>query len=771
MGTTRNDILSIDTPGDFLAAMTRRSAIVARASAIVASSLLVMVIGGADPARAEADDLEARQVEAAYRFSLGKLQAETGAFSDALESLLTARELDGSDAYVHLALAELHADMADSARSRETRTRYLADASEHAAAAYERAPENTDILRTYARIHFTLGESQPTALRRAREAFESLREKDRADLQVLVSLGQIYLVDREYGAAADALREAASQRPGNRMIERMLLDALLGSGALAEAEPLLAKQLEAEPESIDRRFQLSEVYARLGDNRRAADVLASAPPALRSNPAFRRRLAISLHQAGREQEALQTIESLIAGGVDDSEILRLRVAVLSALTRYEDALEALQAWQPTEEEARLQRTFVHSRLLERLGRTDEAVDVIEKRLGSDDDASGSREVQILLGLVSVLERAGRGDEAIARLKVRLEDASGEEIALLARSLAEIHARAGAHERAAEVYADAAGRVGDDSRIIRQLDNQRLNALANAEQWARVIPLARALASEKDGEGALAAKVILANAQAETGELDAALATLDSAVEQAPDAGRQVLAQRVGLLFDHERVAEGEALIAEVADSGERQDLLFAAQLWQRQQRWLESLALIEQAEAADPQPPSVGMLFARAVAHERQGEFGRAAMAFETLLERSPDHAPTLNYLGYMWADRGEHLDRALTLIQRAVALDPDNGAYVDSLGWAHFKLGNFDSARQLLEWAARLMTSDPTIYEHLGDVYTAMRQPDRARDSYLQAIERGADDSEAIERKIESLDEAGTDSTRETDPTRETGR
>ncbi len=158
------------------------------------------------------------------------------------------------------------------------------------------------------------------------------------------------------------------------------------------------------------------------------------------------------------------------------------------------------------------------------------------------------------------------------------------------------------------------------------------------------------------------------------------------------------------------------------------------------------------------------MLFARAVAHERQGNYARASVVFESLLERSPDHAPTLNYLGYMWADRGEKLDRALAMTRRAVALDPDNGAYVDSLGWAYYKTGDLSAARRLLEWAARLLDSDPTIHEHLGDVYVALRDLDRARDSYREAIERGAEDSDQIERKLDRL------KTSDSQPSKETG-
>jgi tetratricopeptide (TPR) repeat protein len=78
----------------------------------------------------------------------------------------------------------------------------------------------------------------------------------------------------------------------------------------------------------------------------------------------------------------------------------------------------------------------------------------------------------------------------------------------------------------------------------------------------------------------------------------------------------------------------------------------------------------------------------------------------------------TLNYLGYMLADRGVKLDEALSLIKKALELDPSNGAYLDSIGWAYFRLGKFEQAEESLVKASQRMGSDPTVQDHLGDLY-----------------------------------------------------
>ena len=91
-------------------------------------------------------------------------------------------------------------------------------------------------------------------------------------------------------------------------------------------------------------------------------------------------------------------------------------------------------------------------------------------------------------------------------------------------------------------------------------------------------------------------------------------------------------------------------------------------------------------------------------------------------------------------------------MIERAVAIEPDNPAYVDSLGWAHYQLGNYDRARDSLEYAARLLPEDATILEHLGDLYVALEFPDKARELYRRAADRNDENVEGVRRKLSEL-------------------
>ena len=146
-------------------------------------------------------------------------------------------------------------------------------------------------------------------------------------------------------------------------------------------------------------------------------------------------------------------------------------------------------------------------------------------------------------------------------------------------------------------------------------------------------------------------------------------------------------------------------------------------------------------------------MFWLGASYERTGRGPEAETVLQGLLNIDPDFAPALNYLGYMWAEQGENLDQALLLVQQAVALEPDNGAYVDSLGWAHFQLGEYDQAREYLERAARIVGNDPVVLEHLGDLYQALGQLEDARRSYNRSLALEAENASEVQRKLDELD------------------
>jgi tetratricopeptide (TPR) repeat protein len=108
----------------------------------------------------------------------------------------------------------------------------------------------------------------------------------------------------------------------------------------------------------------------------------------------------------------------------------------------------------------------------------------------------------------------------------------------------------------------------------------------------------------------------------------------------------------------------------------------------------------------------------RGISYERSKQWPKAEKDFEKALELFPDQPQVLNYLGYSWIDQGVNLDKGMVMIRRAVELRPNDGYIIDSLGWAHYRLGQFDDAVRELERAILLKPEDPTINDHLGDAY-----------------------------------------------------
>lgn len=145
-------------------------------------------------------------------------------------------------------------------------------------------------------------------------------------------------------------------------------------------------------------------------------------------------------------------------------------------------------------------------------------------------------------------------------------------------------------------------------------------------------------------------------------------------------------------------------------------------------------------EYAQDAQDSTRLLFSLGAVMERNGRFHEAVAVFQEVLRLNADHAPALNYLGYMLADRGEQLTYALELIERAIAITPDNGAYIDSYGWVQFKLGNYELALSHLKRAADLVDSDPIVFEHIGDVHHALGNEDEARANYNKSLELNPD-------------------------------
>jgi tetratricopeptide (TPR) repeat protein len=174
-----------------------------------------------------------------------------------------------------------------------------------------------------------------------------------------------------------------------------------------------------------------------------------------------------------------------------------------------------------------------------------------------------------------------------------------------------------------------------------------------------------------------------------------------------------------------------------------------ARSYTRTQRFDKAEAVLEGALQADTKNSRLWLELA--FARERRKDVPGAEKAARQSLDLEPNNGQALNFLGYLYADYKVKVDQAVPLIEQALALDPDNPYYIDSLGWAYYRLGRLEDARGQLEKAIALGGDEPEVLEHLGDVYVALARKDDAKSLYQKALQLDPTKL-SLSRKLEAL-------------------
>ena len=181
---------------------------------------------------------------------------------------------------------------------------------------------------------------------------------------------------------------------------------------------------------------------------------------------------------------------------------------------------------------------------------------------------------------------------------------------------------------------------------------------------------------------------------------------------------------------------------------------YTALAYSRQKSYTEALKHFVAAEviakATDPSQLNEGFYFQVGATCERKGDYAGAEQYFQKSLQVAPDFAETLNYLGYMWAEHGLKLDKARELIEKAVKAEPKNAAFLDSMAWVLFKSNQPAEALPYALKSAELSEQpDATICDHLGDIYAALKQPEKAREFWRKSL--AVEPNEEIRKKLEA--------------------
>jgi Flp pilus assembly protein TadD len=174
-----------------------------------------------------------------------------------------------------------------------------------------------------------------------------------------------------------------------------------------------------------------------------------------------------------------------------------------------------------------------------------------------------------------------------------------------------------------------------------------------------------------------------------------------------------------------------------------------AQLYSDADRGPQAVKVLQDAQVKFPRDQSIS--FELGAVLDKQKRFADAEAEFKQVLAREPENAAALNYLGYMLAERGDRLEESIGYITRALQLDPENGSYLDSLGWAYFKADELDLAEPNLKRAADQLTTNSVVQDHYGDLLFKRARYDQAIAAWTRALSGDGDaiDRPAIDRKI----------------------
>lgn len=471
-------------------------------------------------------------------------------------------------------------------------------------------------------------------------------------------------------------------------------------------------------------------------------------------------------QVERPAEAVTVLRSVYA---QESGALEAGVLLAQALDRTGQRDEGLAVLgQVLETEPRFFRARLQqAELLERARRWSQAADAYDLAAQENPNA-----VELRVRQATALLSADRAADARTVLEQVIQARPTELQAryLLAQTQRELGDGEAAEETARAMMAIAPADVRGPV-VLSQV-------YADRGEHARVVEILGPIV-QKGGIGnpqsAMGVTMRLASAHMALGQPDAAIAVLEKSRADRPDAMMDAYLMQTLVMarrFDR-AIAVGQE--ARRARPGDLQVGRLLAQAYLGANRPDEAIALLEAERQARPDDPTITLALATTLADARRESqamavladaekafgdqvaywFQRGAIlerfsrrpdargAFRKALAIDPAHAPTLNYLGYMLVEDGGPMDEAVQLIERALEVEPDNGSYLDSLGWAYYKQGKLPEARRYLQRAADLLRSNSVIQDHLGDVLVALNDGAAAIAAWERAL---AGDGESID-------------------------
>lgn len=545
------------------------------------------------------------------------------------------------------------------------------------------------------------------------------------------------------------LRRAKALTPDAAgLLGTLLLQHADDQAAVEEAVRQLEAAVAAQPDNLGARYNLAQAHLTL---RHGEAALAALQPLLAARPSDPKLLLTAgkaLRQAGRREEAVDYFRRAADFPPTAVEATLELVEALAATGNVREAADTLEAFLENHG-ATLEGLTRLASLRLRAGDVAGAIAVADDVLSRDENFTEALWVRAIAA-------AEEDDLDGAERWLRRLYAAEPDVAEAGLGLADVLRRQRKFDEARrlldELWEKQGAKARDDlrPRIVDQLATLELarRRPEAARPWLEKLP------AEPLGTRTLNLWVRYFRLREAYAEGLAWLAAHPANDPLTVTEHRLHMADFLLASGEEERARE----VLEPLLGGEEDEVLAGISVLQERKRHSEAVAAAQ--EARERFPDSTAIRFELAASLERSGAWDEAVTEFRSLIAADPTHAMALNYLGYMFADRGEHLDEAQELLAEAVCLAPRSGAIQDSIGWLYFRLGDLGRAEDHLLEALRLEPEDPTIHEHLGHLQQALGNAAYAAAAYRRALELGPEEAgqrERIEAALAELDGAPT--------------
>jgi tetratricopeptide (TPR) repeat protein len=335
------------------------------------------------------------------------------------------------------------------------------------------------------------------------------------------------------------------------------------------------------------------------------------------------------------------------------------------------------------------------------------------------------DTEALIHIGEIQRRQGHYEDALATVrKARKNDPTSLEAgyneALILDVLGRFDEAAQGYEKMVDLTSHANGAYTNEEKTNRGFFLERLGAVYHEENKTDQSIAAYQKMIDMGGETAVRGYEAQVEVLGEAKSFDKAAEIARKAVDANPK-DQDLKLMLAGALVEQGKNEDAITLTKSLLDNTDKDRVVWLklGQFYTEMRRWKDAEdAYAKATPLSTKNDDKAYLLFLKGALAERQKHFEPAEQFFRQALDIDPNSAMTLNYLGYMLADKGIRLPEALKLIRKAVEIDPMNGAYLDSLGWAYLKLGQFELAEENLRQAVQRDQADPTVHDHLAELY-----------------------------------------------------